>query len=242
MKLGADHVVIEPNGHDGTFQWNMRPFFFYAEDLAAHLPKSVVIGLNDLVIATVYGEEWVFQSPENGLHGAIMQHMHGENPEGGRLSFGHMPDPEITAGELERMTNEENLLLDQSGGIFIPFFDLVQPMEIPVFPCRSFAIQWTARSTARNVDVEAQVRYLTQCSDVEGLTFYIDIVVMPVQVKDLMYAAHPLVGEAFVEIEYRYADAGSFFRLHRAKIANEGQNRQPAKRRVQVPARKDSWI
>ena len=142
----------------------------------------------------------------------------------------------------KRMTNEENLLLDQSGGIFIPFFDLVQPMEIPVFPCRSFAIQWTARSTARNVDVEAQVRYLTQCSDVEGLTFYIDIVVMPVQVKDLMYAAHPLVGEAFVEIEYRYADAGSFFRLHRAKIANEGQNRQPAKRRVQVPARKDSWI
>ena len=62
VELGADHVFGKADGHDGSFQWDMGAFLFDGEDLCAHVGSRCVIGLDDLVVAAVDGEEGVGQA------------------------------------------------------------------------------------------------------------------------------------------------------------------------------------
>ena len=78
VELGADHVLVESDGHDRSFKRYMRPLFFDAEDPSTHLSQLVVIGLYDLVITAVHGKKWILQSSENRLQHSFMKHVHGK--------------------------------------------------------------------------------------------------------------------------------------------------------------------
>ena len=120
VELGADHVIGEADSHDGPFERNMRTLFFDGQDMGAHACHPVLVGLDHLVVAAVYGKERVLQTGEYGLILSIRLYMDGKDAEGRGFPAGDPGNAIMPADQLKGMTNKKDMFgysLLRSGAI-----------------------------------------------------------------------------------------------------------------------------
>ena len=153
VKLGADHIIIEPEAHNGPLVGHMGAALFDAEDAGAHLIKAVEIGLYDLVVAAVHSIEGISEALEYGLFGTGLEHVDGEDTECGGAALAYEAYIEVAAGELEGMADEEDVLLAGVGGVIVPADHTIEPAAPGYVPVIKAADEWIAGATGGDLDI-----------------------------------------------------------------------------------------
>src|SRR5664279_2590376 len=126
----------------------MGSFFFDGEHMGALFFHISPVFLDHLIIPAVHSIKWIAQAMENRLMFSFSFHMHWENPESGRFPFSYFARFKKTTGELERMTNEQHVLLIGFTGYFVVFHQPMEPIHVFGIPGNAFGFQRAARTTA----------------------------------------------------------------------------------------------
>lgn len=157
MELGADHIVIEADRHEGSFQGYMGSLLFDGQYLSTHPGDAVIIRLDDLVAAAVDGVERVAKPGEYRFIGRASEHMYREDAKGGGFAGCDAGDGIVAADQLEGVTDEENLFGAAIGRIAVEAFYLLEPAEVGGFPFAVLALEWAAGAAAGDIDVIGEI-------------------------------------------------------------------------------------
>src|SRR6188768_70301 len=111
-----------------------------------------------------------------------------------------MPNLQVPASQLERMTNKEYKFFLQLIFILVPFQYFLQPVKIYFLPITSLAFKRRSWSTTGNINIVGKIGNLFLESYLKFVPIKVDIIVVGVLIQYLTDTTHALIFLALVKI------------------------------------------